>query len=412
MSRDELRAAAESLLRYVELNACATIDGQARLTAIELAKQYLAQPPAAPSLEACVAALSQLEIDRGDDHSYWQGVRDSREVVEKHWPTAPAVEPPKDVRTQIAEIVDIGDGVLRKAVDAMPAVEPCDHIGEHHGDRCNGGRIQSPNAQFTRQCPKCKGTGKSIAAPAVRYEDVDLTSPSSAAIFHKVMDRDSKTGKPIGFKRRDIPVEPSEAMTLADRLAVSVTKHRDYHASSLCDDAAEAVDMLRSLDREITSLRKGNEIPRKGMESQAELMDGLKQQVREQEAEIAGLICDVKEWQSLFNEKATKAAEQAAEIASTRNLLDLCADAPLKLEIAKQTIERLRASHAEMVRRLEAKCDEWRKTSQGFAENAKAFSDDRYAAQDRSRAIIYNMAAGTVRSILAESAPKETPPSA
>jgi hypothetical protein len=37
--------------------------------------------------------------------------------------------------------------------------EICTAIGEHHGDRCSDGRIQSPNAQFTRSCPACKRTG-------------------------------------------------------------------------------------------------------------------------------------------------------------------------------------------------------------------------------------------------------------
>ena len=36
---------------------------------------------------------------------------------------------------------------------------PCDGIGPYHGDRCSDGRIQSPNAQFTRACLKCEGTG-------------------------------------------------------------------------------------------------------------------------------------------------------------------------------------------------------------------------------------------------------------
>jgi len=38
-------------------------------------------------------------------------------------------------------------------------VVKCRAIGPHHGDECNWGRIQSPNAQFTRECPVCKGTG-------------------------------------------------------------------------------------------------------------------------------------------------------------------------------------------------------------------------------------------------------------
>ncbi len=35
----------------------------------------------------------------------------------------------------------------------------CTAVGQHHGDVCNGGRIESPNAQFRRDCPACHGTG-------------------------------------------------------------------------------------------------------------------------------------------------------------------------------------------------------------------------------------------------------------
>lgn len=35
----------------------------------------------------------------------------------------------------------------------------CTAVGWHHGDPCSGGRVQSPNAQFTRDCPACRGTG-------------------------------------------------------------------------------------------------------------------------------------------------------------------------------------------------------------------------------------------------------------
>jgi hypothetical protein len=40
------------------------------------------------------------------------------------------------------------------------SVKACESIGPHHGDKCNGGRVQSPNAQFTQDCPACKGSGK------------------------------------------------------------------------------------------------------------------------------------------------------------------------------------------------------------------------------------------------------------
>lgn len=37
--------------------------------------------------------------------------------------------------------------------------ERCYTLGPHHDDVCNGGRIQSPNAQFTRDHEACRGTG-------------------------------------------------------------------------------------------------------------------------------------------------------------------------------------------------------------------------------------------------------------
>lgn len=35
----------------------------------------------------------------------------------------------------------------------------CTAVSPHHGDRCDGGRVESPNAQFTRDCTVCKGHG-------------------------------------------------------------------------------------------------------------------------------------------------------------------------------------------------------------------------------------------------------------
>mgnify|MGYP000358379697 CR=1 FL=1 len=36
----------------------------------------------------------------------------------------------------------------------------CHATGPHHNDRCNGGRVQCPNAQFTQPCDHCHGTGE------------------------------------------------------------------------------------------------------------------------------------------------------------------------------------------------------------------------------------------------------------
>ena len=47
--------------------------------------------------------------------------------------------------------------------------EPCWTLGPDHDDICRGGRIQSPNAQFTRQHEDCNGTGwRPLRGPHVR----------------------------------------------------------------------------------------------------------------------------------------------------------------------------------------------------------------------------------------------------
>jgi hypothetical protein len=37
---------------------------------------------------------------------------------------------------------------------------PCQARGPHHHDPCSGGRVQSPNAQFTQECRACNGEGR------------------------------------------------------------------------------------------------------------------------------------------------------------------------------------------------------------------------------------------------------------
>lgn len=54
---------------------------------------------------------------------------------------------------------------------AAPSVEhgsiACTALGPYHGDKCNSGRVQAPNAQFTRECSVCGGTGVQPAEPPV-----------------------------------------------------------------------------------------------------------------------------------------------------------------------------------------------------------------------------------------------------
>lgn len=71
-------------------------------------------------------------------------------------------EPDEDtVRLEYADRLDELDGSV-----------PCGAVGRHHGDRCDGGRIQSPNAQFTQDCPTCRGTGSVPNGYADRAEFV------------------------------------------------------------------------------------------------------------------------------------------------------------------------------------------------------------------------------------------------
>jgi uncharacterized protein (TIGR02996 family) len=74
--------------------------------------------------------------------------------------------------------VDRGDGnkvqyEFRRGFVAQVACDlrtflggPCRAVGPHHGDPCRGGRIQSPNAQFTQDCRRCKGTGRTTGIAA------------------------------------------------------------------------------------------------------------------------------------------------------------------------------------------------------------------------------------------------------
>ncbi len=52
--------------------------------------------------------------------------------------------------------------------DDDEATVECRAVGPHHGDVCSGGRVQSPNAQFTGMCEACKGAGR---VPARRADD-------------------------------------------------------------------------------------------------------------------------------------------------------------------------------------------------------------------------------------------------
>lgn len=51
----------------------------------------------------------------------------------------------------------------------------CRARGPHHGDTCYGGRVQAANAQFTIDCPTCRGTGRTegIAAELFRRHPIE-----------------------------------------------------------------------------------------------------------------------------------------------------------------------------------------------------------------------------------------------
>lgn len=60
----------------------------------------------------------------------------------------------------LADAVDEAHGPQQIVEHLREHKRVCDAIGKHHGDKCSGGRIQSPNAQFTQDCPSCNGTGQ------------------------------------------------------------------------------------------------------------------------------------------------------------------------------------------------------------------------------------------------------------
>lgn len=63
-----------------------------------------------------------------------------------------------------------------------PSVTPCEAIGPHHSDKCNGGRVQCSNAQFTEACKACGGSGvKASATPPTPPLDLPLNHP---IMFH------------------------------------------------------------------------------------------------------------------------------------------------------------------------------------------------------------------------------------
>jgi hypothetical protein len=65
-------------------------------------------------------------------------------------------DPPKDAKPDYEQRAEIFAKEFERTRQDKPK---CKATGPHHGDPCNGGRIQSPNAQFTQDCPACKGIG-------------------------------------------------------------------------------------------------------------------------------------------------------------------------------------------------------------------------------------------------------------
>lgn len=83
---------------------------------------------------------------------------------------------PSDVPEKDKSRIEIAAPVLRRGfidsltlswadwlrIEAAVAWCPrtCEAIGPHHRDRCDGGRVQCANAQFTEDCRVCHGTGR------------------------------------------------------------------------------------------------------------------------------------------------------------------------------------------------------------------------------------------------------------
>jgi hypothetical protein len=96
----------------------------------------------------------------------------------------------------------LADAYLSQQADPPKDAKPCNAIGTHHGDPCNGGRIQSPNAQFTQDCPACNGTGLTTTvtnAAGGKQSKVttrfDLMPPAALIRIAEVLAKGSHYGK-------------------------------------------------------------------------------------------------------------------------------------------------------------------------------------------------------------------------
>ncbi len=101
----------------------------------------------------------------------------------------------------------------------------CTAIGPHHGDPCNGGRVQSPNAQFTRDCEVCRGTGEvgdphcliQSASEAAAIDGVDAATLPDAELVMAGMLIDGWETAP--------PLDETDLTNMADMAIRSLFAH-------------------------------------------------------------------------------------------------------------------------------------------------------------------------------------------
>lgn len=78
--------------------------------------------------------------------------------VQTEWAVLGPTAPTPDNIGRAIELTERSRELLAAHESDWRRVE-CRAVGPHHGDVCDDGRIQSPNAQFTTQCHYCHGSG-------------------------------------------------------------------------------------------------------------------------------------------------------------------------------------------------------------------------------------------------------------
>lgn len=125
-------------------------------------------------------------------------------------------------------ITSVG-GLMPPELTPTAAIIRCTAIGPYHGDRCDNGRITSPNAQFTRECPVCGGTGEEPLSRCRRLEARirDLEAALRSLLWPNVPSADDLAIL-VAMSSGGAEERHNAAMTLVDALRTAQT-----HAESL-----------------------------------------------------------------------------------------------------------------------------------------------------------------------------------